>query len=343
VGGEEDEGRRVRALVTGGGGFLGGALARKLRERGDEVRVFGRGSYPDLEAIGIDVIRGDIVSADSVRDAVDDVDVVFHVAAKVGLWGDPREYELVNVEGTKNVIAACLATGCDRLVFTSSPSVVFHGGDVEGVDESAPYPERFDSQYSRTKAKAEEIVLAANHDKLVTVALRPHLVWGPGDRHLLPRIVGRAKSGRLFKIGDEDKKVDSVFIDDAVEAHILAAVQLSPLADCAGKAYFLSAGDPRPVWELVDRLLKAAGLGPVKRRVPKGAALAAAGLCEKAWTVLGRTSEPPLTRFLVSQLTTAHWFDISAARRDLGWRPRVSLEDGMERLSNWLRAARPWG
>lgn len=333
----------MRALVTGGGGFLGGALARKLRERGDEVRVFGRGSYPELEAIGIDTCRGDIVDADAVKEACDGMDVVYHVAAKVGLWGAPRDFELVNIEGTKNVIAACLATGCDRLVFTSSPSVVFHGGDVEGVDESAPYPAAFDSHYSRTKAKAEEIVLAANHDRLATVALRPHLVWGPGDRHLLPRIVGRAQSGRLFRIGEDDKKIDTLFIDDAVEAHVLAAVQLSPLSDLAGRPYFLSSGDPRPVWEIVDRLLAAAGLGPVKTSVPKAAAFAAAGVCESLWRMLGKRSEPPLTRFLVSQLTTAHWFDIAAAKRDLGWAPRVRLEDGMERLAHWIRAARPWG
>lgn len=333
----------MRALVTGGGGFLGGALARKLRERGDDVSVFGRGSYPDLEAIGIDTLRGDVVDADAVKEAVEGVDVVFHVAAKVGLWGDPREYELVNIEGTKNVIAACMAQGVTKLVFTSSPSVVFHGGDVEGVDERAPYPASFDSDYSRTKAAAENIVLAANHDRLSTVALRPHLVWGPGDRHLLPRIVGRAKSGRLFKIGDDDKKIDTIFIDDAVEAHVLAAVQLSPLSELAGKAYFLSAGDPRRVWEVIDRLLATAGLGPVRRSVPKGAALAAAGACEKLWRALGKRSEPPLTRFLVSQLTTAHWFDISAAKRDLGWKPRVSIEDGMDRLAHWIRAARPWG
>lgn len=333
----------MRALVTGGGGFLGGAIARKLRERGDDVSVFGRGSYPDLEAIGIDARRGDVVDSAAVKEAVEGVDVVFHVAAKVGLWGDPREFELVNIEGTKNVVAACLAAGVDRLVFTSSPSVVFHGGDVEGVDESAPYPEAFDSDYSRTKAKAEEIVLAANHDRLSTVALRPHLVWGPGDRHLLPRIVGRARSGRLLRIGAENKLIDTLFIDDAVEAHLLAAVQLSPLADIAGKAYFLSAGDPRPLWEIVDRLLAAAGQGPVKRSMPKGAALLAADACEKVWRALGRRSEPPLTRFLVRQLTTAHWFDIAAARRDLGWKPRVSIEDGMDRLAGWIRASRPWG
>lgn len=332
----------MRALVTGGGGFLGGALARRLRQRGDEVRVFGRGFYPELEAIGIDCAQGDITDYMAVRAACEDRDAVFHAAAKVGLWGDPAEYDAVNVGGTKNILRACQEEGIAKLVFTSSPSVVFHGGDVSGVDESAPYPESFDSHYSRTKAAAERIVLAANHDRLCTVALRPHLVWGPGDRHLLPRVAAKARAGRLYRIGDENKRVDTIYIDDAVEAHILAAVQLSPIADIAGNAYFLSSGDPRPVWEIVDRMLAAAGLPPVKKAVPKGVALAAADACETIWRGLGIASEPPLTRFLVKQLTTEHWFDISAAKRDLGWEPRVGIEEGMERLAHWLRAARPF-
>jgi 2-alkyl-3-oxoalkanoate reductase len=332
----------VRALVTGGGGFLGGAIARRLRARGDEVRVFGRGDYPDLEAVGIECVQGDVVDPAAVRAACEDREVVFHVAAKVGLWGDPAEYEAVNVGGTRNILNACQAEGIAKLVFTSSPSVVFHGGDVSGVDESAPYPESFDSHYSRTKAAAERLVLAANHNHLCTVALRPHLVWGPGDRHLLPRLVAKARAGRLYRIGDENKKVDTIYVDDAVEAHILAAVQLSPIADIAGNAYFLSAGDPRPIWEIVDRMLAAAGLPPVKKAVPKGAALAAADACEAIWRGLGISSEPPLTRFLVKQLTTEHWFDISAARRDLGWEPRVGVEDGMERLARWVKAVRPF-
>lgn len=332
----------MRALVTGGGGFLGGALARRLRQRGDEVRVFGRGVYPELEAIGIDAAQGDITDYAAVRAACEDRDVVFHVAAKVGLWGDPAEYDAVNVGGTKNILRACQEEGIAKLVFTSSPSVVFHGGDVSGVDESAPYPESFDSHYSRTKAAAERIVLAANHDRLCTVALRPHLVWGPGDRHLLPRVAAKARAGRLYRIGDENKKVDTIYVDDAVEAHVLAAVQLSPIADIAGNAYFLSSGDPRPVWEIVDRMLAAAGLPPVKKAVSKSVALAAADACETIWRGLGIASEPPLTRFLVKQLTTEHWFDISAAKRDLGWEPRVGIEEGMARLAHWVRAARPF-
>lgn len=332
----------MRALVTGGGGFLGGAIARKLRERGDEVRVFGRGSYPDLEAKGIDAVRGDLADSRAVLDACEDRDVVFHVGAKVGLWGAYEDYFATNVTGTKNVLRACQEHGISRLVFTSSPSVVFDGRDVEGWNEDAPYPKRFDSHYSRTKALAEEMVLAANHARLATVALRPHLVWGPGDRHLLPRIAARARAGRLFRIGDLSKLIDTLYIDDAVEAHLLAGVQLTAISDIAGKAYFLSAGDPRPVWEIVDRMLGACGLPPVKKSVPVGVAAGAARAAEGVWRVLGLESEPPLTRFLVSQLTTAHWFDITAAKRELGWHPRVRIEDGMERLAQWVRAAGPF-
>ena len=186
------------------------------------------------------------------------------------------------------------------------------------------------------------MVLACNHDKLSTVSLRPHLIWGPGDRHLLPRIVSKSRAGRLFRIGRKNKKIDTVYIDDAVEAHLLAAVQLSPLSEIAGKAYFLSAGDPRPVWEIVDRMLAAAGLPPVRKTVPLGLASAAARACEATWRALGLLSEPPLTRFLILQLTTAHWFDITAAKSELGWHPRVSIEAGMERLAQWARATRPF-
>ncbi|MDE2490354.1 MAG: NAD-dependent epimerase/dehydratase family protein [Elusimicrobia bacterium] len=332
----------MRALVTGGGGFLGGALARRLRERGDDVRVFGRREYPEFEVLGIDCAVGDLTDADAVLAACEDRDVVFHAGAKVGLWGDYDDFHAVNVTGTRHVLRACQEQGIAKLVFTGSPSVVFTGGDVEGVNEGAPYPERYDSFYSATKAEAERMVLAADHDKLSTVSLRPHLIWGPGDRHLLPRVVAKARAGRLYRIGESNKLVDATYVDDAVEAHLLAAVQLSPLSEISGKAYFLSGGDPRPVWEIVDRMLGAAGLPPVKKSVPESAARAAAAACEASWRLLRLDSEPPLTRFLVSQLTTAHWFDIGAAIRELGWRPRVRLEEGMERLAQWIRAARPF-
>jgi len=330
----------VRALVTGGGGFTGAALARKLRERGDEVRVFGRGSYPDLEALGLDCMKGDVTDYEAVKAACDDRDVVFHAAAKIGLWGKYEDFHAVNVEGTKNVLRACLEKGVRKLVFTGSPSVVFGRGDADGLDESAPYPDLFDSFYSQTKALAEKMVLAADHEKLSTVSLRPHFIWGPGDRNLLPRLIAMRKKGRLRRIGDYNKLVDTIYIDDCVDAHILAAIQLSPLSDIAGKAYFLSGGDPRPFWEIVDRMLGAADLPPVTKRMPKNLAYFLAGACERTWKLLRLTSEPPLTTFLVNTLTTSHWFDISAAKRDLGWKPKVKIEDGMERVKHWLKASR---
>lgn len=317
-------------------------MARKLRERGDDVRVFGRRVYTELEAIGIDCVRGDIADYDAVRAACEDREVIFHTAAKVGLWGSFDEYCAVNAGGTKNVLRACSQLGISKLVYTSSPSVVFNGEDIAGVDERAPYPAGFDSHYSRSKAQAEQMVLAADHDHLSTIALRPHLIWGPGDRHLMPRVIDRAKSGRLFRIGSENKLVDTLYIDDAVQAHILAAIQLSPLSDISGKAFFLSAGDPRPLWEIVGRMLAAAGLPPVTKRISKPLAVSAAWACEAFWRMLGASSEPPLTRFLVSQLTTAHWFDVSAAKRELGWQPRVRMEDGMERVAQWIRAVKPY-
>ena len=328
----------MRALITGGGGFLGAALARKLRERGDSVRVFGRGAYADLEAFGIECAQGDICDYETLKAACDDRDVVFHVAAKVGLWGPYEGFHAVNVDGTKNVLRACLETGIRKLVFTGSPSVVFHGGDVDGVDESAPYPEKFDSFYSQTKALSERMVLAANHETLATVSLRPHFIWGPGDRNLLPRVVAKQRAGRLYRIGDENKLVDTIYIDDCVDAHILAAIQLTPASEIAGKAYFLSGGDPRPFWEIVDRMLGAAGLPPVKKRMSKRLAFVLAGVCEGTWRALGLRSEPPLTTFLVHTLTTSHWFDISAAKRELGWKPKVKIEDGMTRVAQWIRA-----
>jgi len=328
----------VRALVTGGGGFMGAALARKLRQRGDDVRVFGRGLYPELEAIGIDCAQGDITDYEAVKAACDDRDVVFHAAAKVGLWGKYEDFYAINVEGTKNVLRACMEKKISRLVFTGSPSVVFGRGDVDGADESASYPDKYDSFYSETKALSEKMVLASNHDKLSTVSLRPHFIWGPGDRNLLPRVVKLQKAGRLRRIGDENKLIDTIYIDDCVEAHILAAIQLSPLSDIAGKAYFLSGGDPRPFWEIVDRMLAAAGEGPVTKRISKRLAYALASLCELIWTVFGLKSEPPLTKFFVDTLTTSHWFDISAAKRDLGWRPKVKIEEGMTRMAHWIEA-----
>jgi 2-alkyl-3-oxoalkanoate reductase len=326
----------MKALVTGGGGFLGGAIVRLLAARGDDVRSFSRGEYPDLSRIGVSQFRGDLFDRDAVALAAEGCDMVFHVAAKAGIWGRYEDFYRSNVIGTENVIAACKLNGINRLVYTGSPSVVFDGRDMEGGDESLPYPSHYDAHYPETKAMAEKLVLAANSPRLATVSLRPHLIWGPGDNHLVPRIIARGKEGKLRRIGNRPCMVDTVYVENAAKAHLLAADRLHPEGTISGRSYFISNGEPVPLWDMVDRILAAAGLPPVKGSMPAAAALAAGACLETLWNILGLSGEPPMTRFVAREMATAHWFDISAARRDLGYHPEVSIDEGLIRLKIWL-------
>jgi nucleoside-diphosphate-sugar epimerase len=328
-------------LVTGGGGFLGRAIVSQLLARSERVRVLGRADQPALRAAGVAVYRGDLAHAAAVDAATAGCDAVVHTAAKVGSWGRARDFHQSNVLGTENVIAACRAHAVGRLIYTSSPSVSHGAGDVEGIDETAPAPRRFDAHYPRTKAIAERLVLAANGPRLATVALRPHLIWGPGDTQLLPRAIAHARAGRLRLPAGASKLVDCTYIDNAALAHLLALDVLRPGAACAGRAYFISQGEPMPLADLVTRVLAAAGLPPVQKTIsPRGLYLVGC-LAEAAYALLGiRDREPPVTRFVARQLTTAHWFDISAARRDLGYQPRISIDDGLRRLAAELAARR---
>lgn len=331
----------MKALVTGGGGFLGQAIVRGLLRRGSSVSSFSRNEHPELRVLGVEQHRGDLADTAAVASAVQGSDVVFHVAGKPGLWGEYAEYHRVNVIGTHNVIAACRRHGVNRLVYTGSPSAVFDGRDMEGVNESVPYPARFEAHYPRTKALAEQAVRAANDAQLATVCLRPHLIWGPGDNHLLPRMVARAKAGQLRRIGSRPNLIDTIYVDNAADAHMLAADRLSPGAVIAGKVYFISQGEPVPMWEMVNRLLHAAGAPQVTRTVPAWLALALAWGFETRHRLANDPSEPRLTRFLVRELSTAHWFDISAARRDLGYSPAISVDEGLERLGAAAQSSQP--
>jgi nucleoside-diphosphate-sugar epimerase len=328
----------VRALVTGGGGFLGAAVVRRLVARGDTVRSLTRGAYPELDALGVETVRGDVADPAVVGRAVVGCDVVFHIAAKAGIWGSDADYRRTNVDGTRAVAEACREHGVGRLVFTSTPSVVHAGRDIAGGDESLPYATRFSSPYPATKAVAERMVLAANSPALATVALRPHLIWGPGDTQLVPRILDLARRGRLRLVDGGRALVDSTYIDDAAAAHLLAADRLAAGSAVAGRAYFISAGEPRPVRELVHGFLAAGGLAPMSTSLPFPVAYGLGAGLEAAYRLLGRADEPPLTRFLARQLATAHWFDITAARRDLGYAPQVSIAEGLRRLRCHLAA-----
>jgi nucleoside-diphosphate-sugar epimerase len=328
----------MKALVTGGGGFLGGEIVRLLRQRGDEVRSFTRSAYPWLDELGVEQVLGNLENAADVERAVAGCDVVFHVAAKAGAWGRYADFFGTNVTGTENVIAACKKHGVRRLVYTSTPSVVHSGGDNEGADESLPYPKRFEAYYPESKAVAEKAVLAANGPDLATVALRPHLIFGPGDPHLVPRTIARARAGKLRRIGKRPLKVDVTYIDNAAQAHLNAAERLEPGSPVAGKAYFLSNGEPVDLWGFIDRVLAEAGLPPVTRRVSAWKARLAGRVLERVYWLFRLSAEPPMTRFVASQLSTSHWYDISAARRDLGYVPAVSVDEGLKRLGERLRA-----
>ena len=328
----------MRALVTGGGGFLGGAVVRSLLEEGYTVRSFSRGSYPLLQTLGVETVQGDLVEAEAVRAACQDCQIVFHVAAKAGIWGNEETYYRVNVTGTNNIIAACRAVGISRLVYTSTPSVVFDGQNLEGVDEAIPYAQHYKAAYPATKATAERMILAANDEGLATIALRPHLIWGPGDTHLVPAILARGRAGRLRKIGKAPNLVDFTYVDNAAQAHLLAAVRLSPGSTIAGRAFFISQDEPVPLWDFINRILEAAQLPAVTRTISPRLAYAAGWLYEVLYGRLGLKGEPPMTRFLAEELATSHWFDISAARQELGYQPKVGVEDGLKRLKAWLDA-----
>ena len=330
----------MRVLVTGGGGFLGGVIVRMLRERGDQVRSFSRAEHPALADLGVEQARGDLADQAAVIAAAKDCDIVFHVAAKAGIWGSYDAFYQANVTGTANVLAACRTNGIRRLVYTSSPSVVFDGSDVEGGDESLPYPPRYEAHYPKTKALAEQMVLTANSPQLATVALRPHLIWGPGDNHLVPRIVAKGRAGKLRRIGKRLNLVDTVYVDNAARAHLLAADRLAPGRLPAGKAYFISNGQPLPLWEMINRILAAADIPPVTRSLSPTLAYILGCICEGLWDLLRLTGEPPMTRFVARELASAHWFDIEAAQRDFGYKPEISIDEGMLRLKEWLNCAR---
>ncbi len=327
----------MRVLVTGGGGFLGGALVRALQQRGYEVVSLQRGVYPELNTVCFAVLQGDISNQADVISAAAGCDAVFHVAAMAGVWGAYADYYRVNVTGTQNIIRACEVQNIPQLIYTSSPSVVFSGADENGIDESAPYPGNYLTAYPATKALAEQQVLKANSESLQTVALRPHLIWGAGDQHLVPRIISRARAGRLKLVGNGHNLVDSTCIENAVQAHLLAFDALRETSACAGKAYFISNGEPVSMPDLINRILAAADLPPVTKTISSGLAYGVGGVLELVYRLLRIKREPLMTRFVARQLSCAHWYDLSAARRDLNYEPVVSLEQGLQRLQLWLQ------
>ena len=324
----------MRVLVTGATGMLGRGVAQALADRGDQVTVLQR--HP--AGLGLPEVLTDISDADSVRAAATKQDAVIHLAAKVNVIGPEAEYERVNVQGTRAVVNACVAAGVGRLVHVSSPAVAHSGSALIGRGADAADPVAARGPYARSKAAAELIALGADRGQLAVLAIRPHSVWGPGDTQLVARVVDRARHGRLPLIGSGAALIDSTYVANAVEA-LLAA--LDRCVEARGQALVVTNGEPRPVAELLAALCRAAGAPQPKRHVPVRLARAGGTLAESLWTLpRGRrpgsnSDDPPLTRFLVEQLSTAHWFDQRLTRQMLQWRPRVTLDEGFAELHRW--------
>ena len=323
----------MRVLVTGGGGFLGSAICSRLRVRNFEVIAYQRRPAEHLVPLGVYSLQGDLLNLEQLKRDSRGCDAIIHTAGKAGVWGDYESYYQANAIGTNNVITACRANNIRYLVYTSSPSVAHSGGDIEGGDESLSYPEQFSSPYPATKALGEQMVMAANGEHLKTACLRPHLIWGPGDPHLLPRLMTKAASGRLSLPGTE-KLIDTIFIENAALAHELALDNIRQDGAACGKTYFLSNDEPLPQAEIISNLLAAAGLETEIRAIPPWVAKTAGVLAERIWKIFRLKSEPPVTKWSAEQLSTAHWYDISAAKQDLGYKPEISIEQGLERLKN---------
>lgn len=324
----------MNALVTGGGGFLGLALVEQLVHRGDHVRVLCRGDYPRLRELGVEQVSADIRDTARVVAACQNIETVFHVAAVSGIWGDWSHYYSINTQGTLNVLEGCQTHRVQRLVYTSSPSVVYDGRDHLDADESLPYPSRFLCHYPHSKALAEQAVRRAAADgSLLTVSLRPHLIWGPRDNHLIPRLIARARAGRLVRVGPGTNRISISYVDNAACAHLQAADALQPGAPLNGQAYFINDPEPVAMWPWIDELLRRAGLPSVRRSIPAGLAYAAGWSLETLYHLLGRSTEPPMTRFLAQQLAGSHSYSIERARRDFGYAPPVDQATGMDRLT----------
>jgi nucleoside-diphosphate-sugar epimerase len=323
----------MSTLVTGGTGFLGRKLVERLLEEGREITVLSRSTASDLQARGVKFINTSLDDSADVESACSGMETIFHVAARVGVWGPYNEFYRTNVLGTRALLAGAKKHGVKRFIHTSTPSVVYNGLDHRGSDESLSLTTDCPSPYPLTKAIAEREVLVANSDELRTVALRPHLIWGVGDPHLVPRVLARAKAERLRIIGHGQNRVDMVHVNNAVDAHLLAEQALKR-ADgrAAGRAYFITNDEPVALWDWINELLVALGEPPVTVSISLASASAIGLVCETLWRLLRKSGEPPMTRFIAKELATDHWFNLDAAKHDLNYVPRVSMAVGTAEL-----------
>ena len=319
----------MKVLVTGATSLLGRSLVERLVGRGDTVSVLQRRP----SGLAVTEYLGDVVDRQAVAQSMTGADAVVHLAARVAVTGPWAEFESVNVDGTRNVVEAAKGAGVRRFVQVSSPSVAYYGESLVGASGDPADPSRARGHYARSKASAELLSLAANSSEMAVVAVRPHLVWGPGDTQLIGRIVDRARAGRLATVGSGAALIDTTYVDNAADA-LVAAIDRAP--DIGGRAFVVTNGEPRPVRELLNRIVRSAGLAPTRARVPYHVARGGGFVAERIWERRGSGEDPPMTRFLAEQLGTAHWFDQRETRAALGWEPKVKLAEGFKNLQAWF-------
>ncbi|MCB9229629.1 MAG: NAD-dependent epimerase/dehydratase family protein [Deltaproteobacteria bacterium] len=329
-----------KVLVTGGGGFLGSAICRQLIRKGYQVRSFSRNIYPELVRAGVECLTGDMRCPEDLKKAVSGCDTVIHSAAKAGIWGKPEDFMDINYKGTLSLLNASKQAGVRRFIYTSSPSVVFGNQDIRGADESLPYPQKFYSWYACSKRHGEAAVLAAHQGaEFCTLALRPHLIWGPGDPHFLPRLKMRADAHRLFRLGSGDNLVDVTYVENAAAGHLAALLAMSRHHFTGGgRAYFLAQDEPVRLWDFLNKMLAAIGRPPVSQslQIPFSIAWSIGFFIETIWKISGSyDKEPPLTRFAAMQLCRSHYFNHGAAQTQLGYYPEISTEDGLTALRQY--------
>lgn len=328
----------MKVMVTGGLGFLGSAICKELIKQNHTVHTVSRRPAKELESSGIKVHYGDLSDKNFTEKSLESgIDSVIHCAAKAGIWGDYNDYYNSNIKSTQNIISSCLKHGVKSLIYTSSPSVVFDLKDQNGINETEHYPKKYYAYYPQTKAIAEQAVIKANSDKLATVSLRPHLIWGPGDRHIVPGIIKRAKKGKMLLINSGKNIVDTTYIDNAVYSHILALERLSIGSNIAGKVYFITNDQPLEIKKIINAMLKQAGIAEINRSVPEWMAYAFGAFLEFTYKITNRKDEPFITKFSAKELACSHWFDITNAKNDLEYEPKVTIEEGLQRLEKWLK------
>ncbi|MCO4795107.1 MAG: NAD-dependent epimerase/dehydratase family protein [Bacteriovoracaceae bacterium] len=325
----------MKVLVTGAGGFLGTHIAKKLIDQGHQVINLSRGNYPHLEKMGIKSFKADLQNHNEIEVALDNVDAVIHTASKVAMWGKWEDFQKINVEGTKNLVNLCKKKGIKYFVNTSSPSVVFGDESLEGVDETVDYPSTYYSRYAKSKAESEKWVLEQASETFKVVSLRPHLIYGPGDKNLFPRLIEAAKKGKLKRVGDGKNKVDVIYVENAAIAHLNALDKLKTDNSINGRAYFLGQERPVILWDFINEILDRAKAPRPKKNISFNKAYKIGNVIEKSLEFLSIYNvHPPMTRFVALQLSKSHWFNHSNAEKDLGFKPTFTIEEGLDLTLN---------